>query len=448
MIIPHHMSGKTVAILGLGRSGMSACSALQAAGAICFIHDDQIIPDNIPSAATAAPPEQWPWQDLDALVISPGIPSLYPTPHPAAAQARANDIPIISDIELFMQSNVAARVIGITGTNGKSTTTALTTHIINQCGIPACAGGNIGMPVMALDDPGADGVIVLELSSYQLEITPSLRLDAAAILNITPDHLDRHGGWAGYKAAKAAIADAVDTPKSLILGDDDSCHEIAEKLPQFAVMIDPDMVSARLPNMDLPPSLLGCHNLMNIAAAMLICDALRLHIHAWDTALTSFHGLAHRMEWLGETNGVQFINDSKATNGMAAAKALASYPVIYWIVGGQMKNDGLGEAMQALDHVRYAFVIGDQAEACATMLTPHVAVDRCHTIENATRSAFAIAQKDQLVREEGTDSATILLSPAAASFDQFKNFEHRGDVFRDVVNSILSEARSEELAHV
>lgn len=448
MIIPHHMSGKTVAILGLGRSGMSACSALLAAGAICFIHDDQMIPDKIPSAASAAPPEQWPWQDLDALVISPGIPSLYPTPHPAAAKARANDIPIISDIELFMQSNIAARVIGITGTNGKSTTTALITHIINQCGMLACAGGNIGMPVMALDDPGADGVIVLELSSYQLEITPSLRLDAAAILNITPDHLDRHGGWAGYKAAKASIAHAVTTPKTLIIGDDDSCGEIAEAFPQFAVKIDPVIVAARLSNMDLPPSLYGRHNLMNIAAAMLICDALSLDVSTWDAVLTSFHGLAHRMEWLGECDGVQFINDSKATNGMAAAKALASYPMIYWIVGGQMKDDGLGEAMQVLDHVRYAFTIGEQAEACATMLTPHVSVETCHSIEKATRSAFAIAQKDQLAKSAGADSATILLSPAAASFDQFNNFEHRGDVFRQVVNSILGETKSVELAHV
>ncbi|MGB2303145.1 MAG: Mur ligase family protein, partial [Candidatus Puniceispirillales bacterium] len=173
MIIPHHMSGKTVAILGLGRSGISVCDALLMAGAICYVHDDQMIPDHTPQEAIIAAPDQWPWDDIDALVMSPGIPTRYPAPHPVAEQAQARQIPIISDIELFMNADIAARVIGITGTNGKSTTTALVAHIINQCGIPTITGGNIGTPVMALNDPGADGIIVLELSSYQLEISPS-----------------------------------------------------------------------------------------------------------------------------------------------------------------------------------------------------------------------------------------------------------------------------------
>ena len=447
MIIPHHMTGKTVAILGCGRSGISACDALLMAGAACYIHDDQMVPDHVPADAIISTPDQWPWDNLDALVMSPGIPTLYPAPHPAAKQARARHIPIISDIELFMHSNVAARVIGITGTNGKSTTTALITHIINQCGMTAIAGGNIGTPVMALDDPGADGVIVLELSSYQLDITPSLRLDAAAILNITPDHLDRHGGWDGYRAAKEQIAlavtgDATTKHAGLIIGCDDACRDIAAKYPHNSIMIDLETVSAKLANTDLPAALTGDHNLMNIGAAMLICDQLDITVPSWDMALAGFTGLAHRMEWLGQCGNIQFINDSKATNGVAAAKALMSYQDIYWIVGGQLKQDGLGETMNALDHVRHAFVIGADTEDCVNMLTPHVSVDICHTIEQATQTAFATAHNDQ------ADQATILLSPAAASFDQFKSFEHRGDAFRDAVNHILLHASTKEHAHV
>lgn len=442
MIIPHHMAGKTVAVLGLGRSGMSACLSLLAAGARCYIHDDRTIPDDIPIGAVIAKHDQWPWQDLDALVMSPGIPTLHPTPHPASKKAREKNIPIISDIELFMNSDITARVIGITGTNGKSTTTALIAHILNQSGTTALTGGNIGTPVMALDDPGADGVIVLELSSYQLEITPSLQLDVAAILNITPDHLDRHGGWQGYKAAKELIAHAVMGNSNLIVGCDDSCHAIANRFNQSAVVIDKDNVSTRMNCKDLPPALQGEHNLMNIATAMLVCDALKIDIPRWDTILAGFTGLAHRMEWLGQIDGIQFINDSKATNGVATAKALASFESIYWIVGGLLKDDGLGDAMQMLDQVRYAFVIGADPQHCLNILQPHIPVKTCNNIEIATRSAFNAACNDQL------DSATVLLSPAAASFDQFKSFEHRGDTFRQTVNSILSEKRSMEQAHV
>lgn len=442
MIIPHHMSGKTVAILGLGRSGISACDALLMAGAICYVHDDQMIPDHTPQEAIIAAPDQWPWDDIDALVMSPGIPTRYPAPHPVAEQAQARQIPIISDIELFMNADIAARVIGITGTNGKSTTTALVAHIINQCGIPTITGGNIGTPVMALNDPGADGIIVLELSSYQLEITPSLRLDAAAILNITPDHLDRHGGWDGYRAAKEQIAHAVTGTGGLIVGTDNACQDIAATFSHIAISIDPDVVSAKQPNINLPPALKGGHNLMNIAAAMLICDRLDISVSSWEETLSGFKGLAHRMEWLGQRDGIQFVNDSKATNGIAAAKALTSYPAIYWIVGGQMKEDGLGDTINALDHVRHAFVIGAEPADCVDILTPYIPVNACHTIEQATQSAYAKAHHDQI------DGATVLLSPAAASFDQFKNFEHRGDCFRAAVNHILAETHPMEHAHV
>ncbi len=438
MIIPHHMKGKTVAVLGLGRSGMGACHALLAAAAKCYIHDDHLIPDHPPEGAIVAAPDAWPWAELDALVISPGIPTTYPEPHPAASMAKANGVPVISDIVLMTGAGVKAKIIGITGTNGKSTTTSLVTHLLQRLGKPAQSGGNIGTPVMALDDPGPDGVIVLELSSYQLDISPGLTLDAAAVLNITPDHLDRHGGWDGYVAAKARIADALPPFQRLLIGNDAGCQMLTRHLPEAFLEIDP----ACAPQTNLPPSLRGAHNQMNIAAAISLLGQLGITADDWGDLLSDFAGLPHRMEWVAHHNGVDFINDSKATNGVAAAKALGSFPNIYWIAGGRMKDDVLGDAIHALDHVCQAYLIGESTDRFAAALDGFVPFHKSGDIVVATRQAYDAA------RHDAKPGATVLLSPAAASFDQFANFEERGNHFRDAVIALVEHQDKRDQAHV
>ena len=438
MIIPHQMKGKTVAILGLGRSGMGACHALLAAGAKCFIHDDHVIPDHTPKGASVTPPDAWPWTELDALVISPGIPTTYPKPHPAASMAKANGVPIMSDITLMSEAGVKAKIIGITGTNGKSTTTSLVTHLLKRLGVSAQSGGNIGTAVMALDDPGPDGVIVLELSSYQLDISPGLTLDAAAVLNITPDHLDRHGGWDGYVAAKARIADALPASQHLLIGDDAGCQALASRLSHQVQAINPNCA----PQKDLPPSLRGAHNQMNIAAAISLLGQLGITTNDWGSLLSDFVGLPHRMEWVARHNEVDFINDSKATNGVAAAKALGSFANIYWIAGGRMKDDVLGDAIHALDHVLHAYLIGEATDHFAAALDGIVPYHKSGDIVIATRQAYDAA------RHDAKPGATVLLSPAAASFDQFANFEERGKHFRDAVEALCEQDHKRDHTHV
>ena len=429
MIIPTYMTGKKVAILGLGRSGMASAHALITASATVYAHDDHSPPPFV-DGMVARPPDEWPWHRLDALVISPGIPVVYPKPHPAARLAQHHNVPIISDIEMLMHAKPKAKIIGITGTNGKSTIAALTAHILRENGIKTVLGGNIGTAVLDLDDPGAGGVIVLELSSYQLDITPSLRLDAAAIANITPDHLDRHGGWQGYVESKALIAKAVKKPGTLIIGHDEACGEIAKRYPEVARPIDRPCVRDVL----RPPSLRGEHNAENIATALQLINAAGITIDAdaIDKALVSYQGLPHRMEWIGQRDSIDFINDSKATNGVATAKALQSFPIIYWIAGGQMKEDGLGEAMTALAHVRRAYLIGSAAPIFEKILSEHCSTDMSKTVVVAAERAFRDATR------EHPSGATVLLSPAAASFDQFDSFEHRGEAFRSAAQAIIS----------
>jgi UDP-N-acetylmuramoylalanine--D-glutamate ligase len=438
MIIPHQMKGKSIAVLGLGRSGMGACHALLAAEAKCYIYDDHLIPDQPPKGAIVAAPDDWPWAELDALVISPGIPTTYPEPHLAARLAKTNNVPIMSDIALMIGAGVKAKIIGITGTNGKSTTTSLVTHLLNRLGISALSGGNIGTAVMALDDPGPDGVIVLELSSYQLDISPGLKLDAAAVLNITPDHLDRHGGWDGYLDAKARIADALSGATKLLIGDDAGCQILAQRLPSKVQKIN----TSCAPQTDLPPSLRGAHNQTNIAAAISLLDQLGITASDWGSLLSDFAGLPHRMEWVAHHNGVDFINDSKATNGVAAAKALSSFPNVYWIAGGQMKDDVLGDAINALDHVCHAYLIGECADSFAAALKGRVPYHHSGDIVVATRQAYDAA------RHDAKSGATVLLSPAAASFDQFTNFEDRGNHFRDAVATLFEAPSKQDQAHV
>ena len=426
MIIPANLNNKTIGVLGLSRSGLASLDALIAAGARVFAHDDIATP-TLDKAVIACSYEGWPWDEMEMMVISPGIPHLYPEPHPAAQKARAHQVPLISDIELMMMAAPKAKIVGITGTNGKSTIVSLINHILSFNGVKTALGGNIGTSAIGLDDPDADGVIILELSSYQLEITPSLALDAGGVINITPDHLDRHGGWEGYISAKAKLAQSMKTDGVLVLGDD----------PVTASLCDYTQAEVRLVSQETAPDvqgaagLAGPHNALNAAMAIEIAKALGLDDADIKKSLPHFRGLPHRMEDVGTIEGIRFINDSKATNGEAAAEALKSFDDIYWIAGGTAKEDGLGPALAVMDNVRAAYLIGASAEMFADQIGSRCPHHIMETMDRAIKEAFDDAAKT-------AGDATILLSPAAASFDQFKSFEHRGDVFRDLAHQLTT----------
>jgi len=448
-------NGKTYAVMGLARSGLIAARALLKSGARVVAWDDnqeRRHEANLFSVPLADLTQALP-DDATALILSPGIPHTHPRPHPSALLAKAAGIPIIGDVELLVQACPTAHFLGITGTNGKSTTTALIGHILTTCAVPTGIGGNIGYPALALPALGPDGWYVLEMSSYQLELTPSIRFDVAALLNISPDHLGRHGGMAGYVASKRAIfSDGPGRQHAVVGVDDDHCRGIHDGLVSAGhwsvvpvtvtgaieggvqVTGEGRLIDATedstLEVLDLTtvPSLVGVHNWQNAAVAYAACVAVGLHPNAIATAITSFPGLAHRQQPVAEISGVRFVNDSKATNAEAAARALACYEDIYWIAGGQPKEGGLAGIEPYLPHIRRAFLIGEAMEVFAAWLEARgVSVSRCGVIGTAVARAYAQALVDGLPR------ACVLLSPACASFDQFRDFEHRGDAFVCVV---------------
>lgn len=452
------LTGKTFAVLGLGRSGQAAAAALLAAGKTVLAWDDD------PRARDTAVAAGLPLSDLtaaalngvDALVLSPGIPHTHPAPHPVAARARDLGVPIIGDIELLFQAQPAARYIGITGTNGKSTTTALIGHILARCGIECEVGGNLGQPVLGFRPLGAGGIYVLEMSSYQLELTPSCAFQVAVLLNITPDHLDRHGGMAGYVAAKRLMFSRPPGSAARVIGiDDEHCRSICDELiasgngwvvpvstrerPEHGVYVadgrlyDATGGGAAEPVLDLRDALAlpGEHNGQNAAAAYAAARAIGLDRAAIVAAIMDFPGLAHRQERIGVVAGITYVNDSKATNPEAAAKALASYPTIYWIAGGRPKQGGLDALAPYLDRIRHAFLIGEAAAAFAQALAGQVPLSQVGTLDRAVEAARVLAETERL------PGATVLLSPACASFDQFRNFEARGDAFRALVEQMV-----------
>ncbi len=432
MIIPSTMQNQTIAVLGLGRSGQAACHALVKAGAVVVGHDDGADMNKIdlPQEAKIMTPDDWPWNQLDALIISPGIPHQFPKPHPVAKKAMDLGIPVLSDIEMLMRAKPAAKIIGITGTNGKSTVVTLIDHLLRSAGIKTALGGNIGVAALGLTDPGKDGVIILELSSYQLETTPSLSLDAGALINITPDHLDRHGGWQGYVAAKAKLIQAIKPEGLTVLGQQGAAAQLAKKATSPVMMADPETA----PDRSACPALSGPHNALNTAIACNIVRFFGVEDDVISSAIANFKGLPHRMETVATIDQINFVNDSKATNGDAAAEALKTFDHIYWIAGGDAKDDGLGIAADHLSHVRHAYMIGASAEQFAEQIKDRCPVDISHDLETATHTAFQDAQKETL--SDGAKDMTILLSPAAASFDQFKNFEQRGETFRQIAIDI------------
>jgi len=450
------MHGYVVALLGLGRSGLAAARALQASGAELWAWDDG--EDARAKAAAAGVPlvdlAAANWHEPVSLVLSPGIPHTHPKPHPVCELARRAGVEIIGDIELLGRADPDARFVGITGTNGKSTTTALIGHVMQLARRQVEVGGNLGPPVLAFDPVGSEGFYVLEMSSYQLELTRSITFDVAVLLNISPDHLDRHGGMDGYVAAKRQIFRRQVKPRTAVVGIDDAvsagiCAELQAKgdqrvLPVSAerpapggvyvrdgVLID-DSQGGAVAMIDLREveRLPGRHNWQNAAAAYATCVAVGVDPTVVTACIRSFPGLPHRQERAAEAGGIVFVNDSKATNADATAKALACYEPIYWIVGGRPKETGLDGLEPFFPRIAEAFLIGEATEAFARKLQGNVAFQRCGTLERATEAAFASA------RQAGRGGAVVLLSPACASFDQFANFEARGDAFRALARAI------------
>ena len=427
MMIPHNMSEQRIGLLGFGRSGIAAARSLAAAGAVTYAYDDNAHSD-IPSGCNpdnfiCQDWQDWPWDELDAVVISPGIPHLYPEPHLAAAKASKLGIPIISEVELALRAKSDATLIAITGTNGKSTCTALLGHCLAKAGAKVAVGGNIGEAACSLTDPGTNGYIILELSSYQLETTPSLAPDFGVVLNITPDHLDRHGGMAGYVTAKRLMVSATRAGGHVILGSDDIYVRDFATMPVNDKVTVTKVTASEAPKGYVSsPALNGIHNAQNAAAMAAIMRIAGYEETIIDMGMASFDGLPHRLQNVGQTGHISFINDSKATNGVAAAKALMAFDSIYWIAGGLAKDDGVGEAGNALGAVKKAYLIGASADLFTSQLAGKCTTEIHHDLNSATYAAFADAQS-------ATSPAHILLSPAAASFDQFESFEARGDAF-------------------
>jgi UDP-N-acetylmuramoylalanine--D-glutamate ligase len=447
------MAGSTVAVLGLARSGRAAALALVEGGATVLAWDDAAgaraaaAADGIPVVDLSAID----WRTPAALILSPGIPHSFPAPHPIVARARAAGCAVIGDIELLVRAQRAARYVGITGTNGKSTTTALIGHILAAAGRPVQVGGNLGTPVLSFAPLATDGVYVLEMSSYQLELAPSAVFDVAVLLNVSPDHLDRHGGMAGYIAAKRRIFHGQAGGRVAVVGDDDDdARAIADQLAGVAVrrisgehavpggiygldgtlIDDTDGRAARVMDLGAVAALPGSHNAQNAAAAYATARALGLAVPAITAAIASFPGLAHRQERVGEIAGIVFVNDSKATNADAAARALGCYSAIYWIAGGVAKAGGITELAGCFARIRRAYLIGEAAPAFAATLgeaVPHAIVG---DLDTAVAAAFRDAKADGIV------GAVVLLSPACASFDQYANFEARGEHFRRLVDAL------------
>ncbi len=450
MITARAFAGKHYAVLGLARSGLATVEALLASGARVTAWDDKAearekllpllqgevvrsagggtsssLPDKPPPSAAPTPPPEvgeglsvadFTTGDLtqfDSIVVTPGLPL---NRHPIAGRAREAGVEIIGDIELFARARAELpphKVVGITGTNGKSTTTALVHHILKTAGVPSLMGGNIGLPILSQEPLPKGGVYVLELSSYQIDLTKSLDCDIAVLLNITPDHLDRYESFEAYAASKKRLL---------------QMSKIFFDMREFRDFTTQDQ--------DEWPALQGPHNLENAIAAKNVSYCLLVDRKAYRTggaenviedALRTYPGLPHRLERIRTRDAVLFVNDSKATNAEAAAPAVAAYPKVRWIVGGQAKAETLGDTAKHLDHVVAAYTIGEAGPMFARLLREAgVAVVECETLENAVERAA----------EDSQSGETVLLSPASASFDQFRDFEARGDRFRELVGAL------------
>jgi UDP-N-acetylmuramoylalanine--D-glutamate ligase len=448
------LNDKPVAVYGLGLSGMTAARALIAAGARVTAWDDDTEKREQAREMNATIDSMQNLSGYAFLVLSPGIPLHFPQPHPAVLRAREAGVEIIGDVELLHRSGHGLKTIGITGTNGKSTTTALTGHILGACGLDIAVGGNIGKPVLDMDVTGKNAVL-LELSSYQLDLCASFSPDIAVHLNLTPDHIDRHGDLKGYVDAKMRIFRG----KGIAIMGIDDAHSLAMlDSVQKEGMRDVYGVSAtrkvtrgvyvengilfdcmgeqpvKAGSLSGCAALSGSHNHQNAAASYAVCRLMGIEPRFIMEAMASYPGLPHRMFTTRMINGIAYINDSKATNADAAGKALACYRNIYWILGGRPKEGGLNGLESFMDRIRHAFVIGEaSADFSAWLSRYNVNVTSCETLDRAVEAAHRLAQNQ---RGQPGGLEVVLLSPACSSFDQFQSFEHRGQAFTDLVKNL------------
>ena len=440
MITSSAFASKRFAVLGLARSGAAAAEALIASGAEVIAWDRQdVARAPFEGRCRLIDPLELDLTGFAGVVVSPGVPL---NSHPIGPHAWQYGLPVIGDIELFAMARPGLpphKVVGITGTNGKSTTTALVHHILQTAGVPSLMGGNIGDPIMGQAPLPEGGVYVLELSSFQIDLTFTLDCDVAAITNITPDHLDRYASFETYAASKERLFQMQATGTALICDEDEPTRAIAEGLETAGK----SLVRVKTADLDAAglaegrsPSLAGPHNAQNAAVAVAICRQLGLTDAQIAAGLATYRGLPHRMERVCEVDGVDYINDSKATNAASAAPALAAFPPdpainggaprIHWIVGGLPKEDGLGACADHLGNVAAAYTVGEAGPMFADLLEGQVKVERCELISEAVRRASEAARPGDVV----------LLSPACASYDQFRDYEKRGHHFRQMVGVI------------
>jgi UDP-N-acetylmuramoylalanine--D-glutamate ligase len=471
MIAVRIFEGKSVGVFGLARSGLSAVRALKQGGAEVFAWDDKEEPRTHAAdlGAWVEPWEEWPWDRIVALILSPGVPLTHPLPHRVVLRAHEAGADVIGDVELFARrirpdpnDKGAAPVIAVTGTNGKSTTTALIGHILKSCGYDAQVGGNIGKPALDLDPPWAKTVYVLETSSYQIDLAPGLAPDVALLTNLSPDHIDRHGSMAGYVAVKESllahtasdgcVAVGVDDPDSAaiytrlaaVYGTNAIAVSVGKALGRGIFVIDGALYdscekpSSLIGDLKTATHLPGVHNWQNAALAYAAVKHMVKDPRAVMSAIQRFPGLAHRIEDVGRIGKVRFINDSKATNANAAARALACFDDIFWIAGGKPKEGGIVDLEPWFSRMRRAYLIGEAAEDFGHALAGKVDAVQAETLERALPMAYEDAAASACAKP------VVLLSPACASFDQFRDFEQRGDIFRDLVKRMIATAASEE----
>ena len=459
MIPVTSFAGKMVAVFGLGGSGLASCHALKEGGAEIVGGDDNA--DNLAKAAAAsfitADLRRVNWAKFAALILTPGAPLTHPAPHWSVLLAREAGIEVIGDIELFCRERRRhapnAPFVAITGTNGKSTTTALVAHLMHVAGYDTQMGGNIGTAILSLQPPRMGRVHVIEMSSYQIDLTPSLDPSVGILINISEDHIDRHGTLQHYAAVKERLVAGVKPEGTAIVGVDDGwCRNIADRLERAGKQVV--RVSVRHPLADGVHveheviwrasggarseiariggigSLRGLHNAQNAACASACALSLGVSRDVLQRGLRSFPGLAHRMEQVGRLGNVLFVNDSKGTNADASAHALSSFADIFWIAGGRAKAGGIAALAEFFPRIRKAYLIGEAAKEFAETLGSRVPYEMSQTLDVAVTSAARDAEAS------GLPDAVVLLSPACASFDQYRNFEIRGTTFRDLVNAL------------
>lgn len=469
MIPVRSFRGRTCAVFGLGTSGLAAAHALKVGGA------DVLAWDDTPAARQAAgefgvtvrPWQDWDWSRLDALILSPGVPLTHPEPHEVVVRARDAGIEIIGDIDLFAReirpdpaAAGRAPVIAVTGTNGKSTTVALIGHILKSCGYQAELGGNFGRPVLSLPAPGSRTVYVIEVSSYQIDLSPSFVPDVSVLTNITPDHIDRHGSFDHYASVKGRLLRQTAKDGLRVIGVDNPQTasiftalmsarlktvpvSAGKVLSQGIFVVHDIMYEARtastetLMDMADAPRLIGVHNAQNAALAFAATRSFVKNGKLIADAIGRFPGLAHRIEDIGTAGRVKLVNDSKATNADAAMRALACFDDVYWIAGGRPKAGGIQGMEKFWPRIRKAYLIGEAADDFAVTLEGHVPYEKSGTLE----TAFASACDDAM--HSDANHPVVLLSPACASFDQFTDFEARGEAFRSLAKDAIAAAFQE-----